>query len=35
MLLLLIRDVDVVLLGLKELACLVYLDDVICFSATT
>ena len=28
------RCIDVVLLGLKGLACLVYLDDIICFSAT-
>jgi len=28
------RCIDVVLLGLKGIACLVYLDDIICFSAT-
>jgi hypothetical protein len=26
--------IDVVLLGLNGIACLVYLDDIICFSAT-
>lgn len=28
------RCIDVVLLGLKGIDCLVYLDDIICFSAT-
>jgi len=28
------RCIDVVLLGLKGIACLVYLDDIICFSAS-
>jgi len=28
------RCIDIVLLGLKGIACLIYLDDIICFSAT-
>jgi hypothetical protein len=28
------RCIDVVLMGLKGIDCLVYLDDIICYSAT-
>ena len=29
------RCIDIILMGLKGIDCLVYLDDIICFSVTT